>query len=47
MIIRVQVNPWKRTLLLAIFSLGLFTVLASVLNKYYNFTLLNTTVYSE
>ena len=46
MIIRVQVNPWKRALLLVIFSLGLFTVLASILNKYYNFALLNTTVYS-
>jgi hypothetical protein len=46
-IIRVQVNPWKRALLFAIFGLGIFTVLASVLNKYYNFTLLNTTVYSE
>lgn len=47
LIIRIQVSPGKRALLVLVFSLGLFTVLASILNKYYNFTLLNTTVYSK
>ncbi|KAF2097798.1 hypothetical protein NA57DRAFT_13344, partial [Rhizodiscina lignyota] len=44
-IVKAKVPPPKRALLLGIFSLGVFVILASVLNKYYNFTLPNTTVY--
>ena len=47
MIACIKVDPWKRVLLVAIFGLGMFTVLASILNKYYTFTSLNTTTYSE
>jgi hypothetical protein len=44
-IINAKVPPLKRALLIAIFSLGLFVILAAILNKYYNFTMPNTTVY--
>jgi hypothetical protein len=44
-IINAKVPPLKRMLLIAIFSLGLFVILAAILNKYYNFTMTNTTVY--
>lgn len=45
LIINAKVPPLKRTLLVAIFSLGLFVILAAILNKYYNFTMPHTTVY--
>jgi hypothetical protein len=44
-IINARVPPLKKALLVSIFSLGIFVVLAAVLNKYYNFTMPNTTVY--
>jgi hypothetical protein len=44
-VINARVPPAKRVLLVAIFSLGIFVVLAAVLNKYYNFTSPGTTVY--
>jgi hypothetical protein len=44
-ITQVRVTPLKRVLLGCIFSLGLFVILAATLNKYYNFTSANTTVY--
>jgi hypothetical protein len=44
-IINVKVPPMKRAMLVGIFSLGIFVILAAVLNKYYNFTGANTTVY--
>ena len=44
-IITAKVPPMKRMLLIAIFSLGIFVILAAILNKYYNFTMPNTTVY--
>jgi hypothetical protein len=44
-IINAKVPPLKRVLLISIFSLGIFVILAAILNKYYNFTNPNTTVY--
>ncbi|KIV99614.1 uncharacterized protein PV09_08789 [Verruconis gallopava] len=44
-IINARVPLLKRFLLVGIFSLGLFVILAAILNKYYNFTMPNTTVY--
>src|ERR1700749_4117577 len=44
-ILHARVPPLKKMLLCGIFSLGIFVVLAAVLNKYYNFTMPNTTVY--
>ncbi|KIW00495.1 uncharacterized protein PV09_08016 [Verruconis gallopava] len=45
LIIRAQVSVPKRALLVGTFGLGLFTVTASILDKYFNFTMLNSTVY--
>jgi hypothetical protein len=44
-IVGARVPPLKRLLLVFIFSLGAFVILAAVLNKYYNFTMAHTTVY--
>jgi hypothetical protein len=44
-IINSKVPPVKRAMLIGIFSLGIFVILAAVLNKFYNFTMPNTTVY--
>lgn len=44
-IIHARVPKLKRCLLIAIFSLGAFVILAAILNKYYNFSNPNTTVY--
>jgi hypothetical protein len=44
-IINSKVPPVKRAMLIGIFSLGIFVILAAVLNKYYNFALPNFTVY--
>lgn len=44
-IINSKIPPMKRAMLIAIFSLGIFVILAAVLNKYYNFALPNYTVY--
>lgn len=44
-IINSKVPPLKRAMLIGIFSLGIFVILAAVLNKYYNFTLPGYTVY--
>lgn len=44
-IINSKVPPMKRFMLISIFSLGTFVILAAVLNKYYNFALPNYTVY--
>jgi hypothetical protein len=45
LIINAKVPPLKRALLIGIFSLGLFVILAAILNKAYNFSMPNTTVY--
>lgn len=45
LIINAKVPPLKRCLLIGIFSLGLFVILAAILNKFYNFTMPHTTVY--
>ncbi|QDS76194.1 hypothetical protein FKW77_008228 [Venturia effusa] len=44
-ILNSKVPPMKRAMLIAIFSLGIFVILAAVLNKYYNFALPYYTVY--
>jgi hypothetical protein len=44
-IINVRVTRIRKTMLVGIFSLGIFVILAAVLSKYYNFTMPNTTVY--
>jgi hypothetical protein len=44
-IVNSKVPPVKRAMLIGIFSLGIFVILAAVLNKYYNFSMPNTTVY--
>jgi len=44
-IINSKVPSVKRAMLIGIFSLGIFVILAAVLNKYYNFALPNYTVY--
>jgi hypothetical protein len=44
-IINSKLPPFKRAMLVVIFSLGIFVILAAVLNKYYNFSMPNTTVY--
>ncbi|KAF2674698.1 hypothetical protein BT63DRAFT_408859 [Microthyrium microscopicum] len=44
-VVGAKVPPLKRALLVGIFSLGSFVVLAAVLAKYYNFTSANSTVY--
>jgi hypothetical protein len=44
-IINSKVPPVKRAMLVGIFSLGIFVILAAVLNKYYNFSMPNTTIY--
>jgi hypothetical protein len=44
-IINVKVTRVRKTMLIGIFSLGIFVILAAVLSKYYNFTRPNTTVY--
>jgi hypothetical protein len=44
-IINVRVTRVRKTMLVGIFSLGIFIILAAVLGKYYNFTMPNTTVY--
>jgi hypothetical protein len=44
-IINVRVTHIKKAMLIGIFSLGIFVILAAVLGKYYNFTMPNTTVY--
>jgi hypothetical protein len=43
--VNARVPPIKRAMLVGIFSLGIFVILAAILNKYYNFTEPNTTVY--
>lgn len=45
LIFTAKVPPLKRCLLVGIFSLGIFVILAAILNKYYNFTMPHTTVY--
>ncbi|ORY01444.1 hypothetical protein BCR34DRAFT_98005 [Clohesyomyces aquaticus] len=45
LIVKVKAPPVKKAVLVCIFSLGVFTVMAASLNKYYNFTLPNTEVY--
>ncbi len=44
-VIGAQVSRAKKVLLVGIFSLGVFVILAAVLNKVYNFTEPNVTVY--
>ncbi|KAE9970528.1 hypothetical protein EG328_006180 [Venturia inaequalis] len=44
-IIHSNLPLFKRTMLIAVFSLGLFVVLAAVLNKYFNFAAPRVTVY--
>jgi hypothetical protein len=44
-VLNARVPPAKRAMLVGVFSLGIFVVLASVLNKYFNFTMKNTTIY--
>jgi hypothetical protein len=44
-VLKAKTPKSTKALLVGIFSLGIFVVLASVLNKYYNFTMPNTTVY--
>lgn len=44
-IISVRVTRVRKTMLVGIFSLGIFVILAAVLSKYYNFSMPNTTVY--
>jgi hypothetical protein len=44
-ILQARVAPAKRAMLIGIFSLGAFVVLAAILNKAYNFTSPNATVY--
>jgi len=44
-ILQARVAPAKRAMLIGIFSLGAFVVLAAILNKAYNFTSPNATIY--
>jgi len=44
-IINVRVTRIRKAMLVSIFSLGIFVILAAVLSKYYNFTMSNTTIY--
>lgn len=44
-VINAHVPPAKKVLLVGIFSLGIFVILAAILNKVYNFTSPDTTVY--
>ncbi|OCK79055.1 hypothetical protein K432DRAFT_300664 [Lepidopterella palustris CBS 459.81] len=45
LIIKANVPPAKKALLFGIFSLGIFVILAAILNKYYNFANSGTTIY--
>jgi hypothetical protein len=44
-IINIQVTRVRKIMLVGIFSLGIFVILAAVLSKYYNFSMPNTTIY--
>ena len=46
-VINAKVPPLKRAVLVAIFSLGIFIIMAATLNKYNNFVMPNTTVYMK
>ncbi|KAI9830729.1 MAG: hypothetical protein M1819_005393 [Sarea resinae] len=45
LLLKSQLPPKKKALLVAVFSLGVFVMLAAILNKCYNFTMPNTTIY--
>ncbi|KAI5812305.1 hypothetical protein BZA77DRAFT_253448 [Pyronema omphalodes] len=45
LIMKARVDLKKKIILVAVFGLGIFVVLAAILNKFYNFTNPNTTLY--
>ncbi|KAF2139791.1 uncharacterized protein K452DRAFT_274234 [Aplosporella prunicola CBS 121167] len=45
LIMRAQMKLQKKAILCAVFSLGIFVIIAAILNKYYNFALPGQTVY--
>lgn len=44
-ILKGNFKPAKKAALLGVFSMGIFVILAAILNKYYNFSMPGTTVY--
>lgn len=45
LLIRAQIAVRKKVLLICVMSLGIFVIIAAILNKYFNFALLLTTIY--
>ncbi|KZF23932.1 hypothetical protein L228DRAFT_244794 [Xylona heveae TC161] len=45
LIVKTQLPPLKKGILLAVFSLGIFVIVAAILNKYYNFSFPTIPVY--